>query len=354
MISVNILTNGFDTPNGLSFLFPLIVFKQKLNKRFKIKFFTKITKKLDKCDVLIIESKYFKNKWNNSFSNIIEQFKSWKRKKIRIIFCDTTDSSSWIKSEIFEFVDKYAKGQILKDKDLYLNKIYGNRVYSDYYYKNKKVKDKNIQFSQPLERNQLKKLCLSWNSGLSNYSLFYPIIYRYIPVKLSNFFFKFSKSYISPNLSKNIINCRFGSSYHLESIKYQRDKIKDLLNDYVRTDKINRFLYFREMRKTLISIVPFGYGEITLKDFESFMNGCILIKPNLDHMKTWPDFYIKEKTYIPFSWDLSNIVEKIEMIKKNKEKYKEIAIDGQKNYRKYTTGKDAADLFMKQFQKLIS
>ena len=354
MISVNILTNGFDTPKGLSFLFPIIVFKNKLSKRFKIKIFTKITKTLDECDVLIIESKFFKNKWNNFYYKIIEQFKSWKRKKIKIIFCDTTDSSSWIKSEIIEFVDKYAKGQLLKNKDLYLKKIYGNRLYANYYYKNKKVKDKNSQFSKPIKQEQLKKLCLSWNSGLSNYSLFSPIIYKYIPLKVSHFFFKFSDSFISPNLSKKIINCRFGSAYHLESIKYQRDQIKKILNYHVKTDKLNRILYFKELRKTMISVVPFGYGEITLKDFESFMNGCILAKPSLNHMNTWPEFYIEDKTYIPFSWDLSDIIEKIEMIKNNYTKYMDIASNGQKIYRKFTTGKDAADLFMEQFQKLIS
>ena len=104
----------------------------------------------------------------------------------------------------------------------------------------------------------------------------------------------------------------------------------------------------------MISVVPFGYGEITLKDFESFMNGCILAKPSLNHMDTWPDFYIEDKTYIPFSWDLSDIIEKIEMIKNNYNKYMDIAVNGQKIYRKFTTGKDAADLFMEQFQKLIS
>ena len=354
MISVNILTQGFDTPNGLSLLFPIIVFKNKLNKKYRIKIFSNITEKLDDCDVLIIESKYFKNKWKAFNHQIIEQFKIWRRKKIKIIFCDTTDSSSWIKSDILDFVDKYAKGQLLKNKELYLNKIYGDRIYADYYFKSKKVKDKDFQFSKPLKPNQLKKLCLSWNSGLSNYSLFSPIIYRYIPIKLSYFFFKFSDSFVIPNLSKKIINCRFGSAYHLESIKYQRDQIKKILKDHVKTEKLNRILYFKEMRKTMISVVPFGYGEITLKDFESFMNGCILAKPSLNHMDTWPDFYIEDKTYIPFSWDLLDIIEKIEMIKNNYTKYMDIAVNGQKIYRKFTTGKDAADLFMEQFQKLIS
>ena len=97
----------------------------------------------------------------NGISSIIKlssNLKVGKEKKIRIIFCDTTDSSSWIKSEIIEFVDKYAKGQLLKNKNLYLTKIYGNRLYADYYYKNQKVKDKNSQFSKPIKQEQLKTL----------------------------------------------------------------------------------------------------------------------------------------------------------------------------------------------------
>ena len=69
-----------------------------------------------------------------------------------MVFCDTTDSSSWIKSDILDYVYKYAKGQLLKNKDLYLKKIYANRVYAEYYFKNKKVLDiKNILL-------QLKKI----------------------------------------------------------------------------------------------------------------------------------------------------------------------------------------------------
>ena len=42
------------------------------------------------------------------------------------------------------------------------------------------------------------------------------------------------------------------------------------------------------------------------------------------------------------------------MIKENVEQYIEIAANGQKIYRKYTIGDEAADLFMNQFQKLLS
>ena len=93
--------------------------------------------------------------------------------------------------------------------------------------------------------------------------------------------------------------------------------MKKILKGYLKTDKLNRFSYFNEMKKTLLSIVPFGYGEITLKDFESFLNGCILMKPRMNHMETWPNFYIPEQTFISFPWNFDGLQEKIEEVRIN-------------------------------------
>ena len=97
MLFINILTKGFDSPNGLAFLFPIILFKKILGEKFKIKIYFKITKSIDNCDVLLIESKFYKDKWKSYHNEIITQLNSWKMKNIKVIFCDTTDSSSWIK-----------------------------------------------------------------------------------------------------------------------------------------------------------------------------------------------------------------------------------------------------------------
>ena len=81
MISVNILTKGFDTPNGLAFLFPIILFKKVLNEKFKIKIYFKIIESIECCDILLIESKFYRNEWKYSKEKIIQQFISWKKKK---------------------------------------------------------------------------------------------------------------------------------------------------------------------------------------------------------------------------------------------------------------------------------
>ena len=341
MVTVNILTKGFDSPNGLAFLFPIILFKNELKYKFKIKIYTKISKQIENCDFLLIESKYFRSKWQNYKYQILEKFIAWKEKKIKIIFCDTTDSASWLKSDVIKYVYKYAKGQLLNDKNLYLKPIYANRVYAEYYYNKKKVSDKNAELSTPITKALTKKLCLSWNSGLSNYSTLSPVLYRYIPLNFAEKFFNFSRKFVSPDKPRDLINCRFGNTYHLESIRYQRNEIRKILKDYIKTDKLNRLSYIKEMQRSLVSIVPFGYGEITLKDFESFLNGCILMKPRMDHMETWPNFYIANETYLPFSWNLDDLRNCVEEVESNYEKFRKISINGQELYKKYTINNKA-------------
>ena len=66
-----------------------------------------------------------------------------------MIYCDTADSSGWIQSEVFDYVDKYWKFQILKDKKLYLQKTYDRRLYTDYYYQI--LKKKKINSNHEIE-----------------------------------------------------------------------------------------------------------------------------------------------------------------------------------------------------------
>ena len=75
-------------------------------------------------------------------------------------------------------------------------------------------------------------------------------------------------------------------------------------------------------------------GRICYRDFESFSYGCLLLKPNMDHINTWPNYYLKNQTYISLDWDQTNSNE-LERIIDEKEKYKNIAELGYLNYFKY-------------------
>ena len=63
---------------------------------------------------------------------------------------------------------------------------------------------------------------------------------------------------------------------------------------------IKQNFIFQRTSKNYDQCCSFWLWEITLKDFESFMNGCILAKPSLNHMNTWPEFYMKIKHIFHF------------------------------------------------------
>ena len=60
----------------------------------------------------------------------------------------------------------------------------------------------------------------------------------------------------------------------------------------------------KELRQSKVVLSPFGRGEITLKDFEVFLTGGMLLKPSMEHMDTWPNFYTDGVTYQSHNCDL--------------------------------------------------
>ena len=119
------------------------------------------------------------------------------------------------------------------------------------------------------------------------------------------------------------------------------------------TQKVNRYKFYRELQNSKVVMSPFGLGEITLKDFEVFLSGSLLMKPNMDHMLTWPNFYTKD-TYIPFRWDLGDLSEKIEYILKNYEDFIQFAHNGQEVYRHYIASDEASREFVIRFSEIIN
>ena len=62
--------------------------------------------------------------------------------------------------------------------------------------------------------------------------------------------------------------------------------------------------YRKNMYESKFVVSPFGCGEICYRDYETFMAGAALIKPDMSHLETWPNLYIPNETYFPISWDI--------------------------------------------------
>ncbi len=78
------------------------------------------------------------------------------------------------------------------------------------------------------------------------------------------------------------------------------------------------------MRKSKCTLSPYGMGEVCFRDFEIIQFGSVMIKPDMSKVVTHPNIYIPYETYIPCNLDWSDLIEKIEWVKDNPKKCKEI------------------------------
>lgn len=66
------------------------------------------------------------------------------------------------------------------------------------------------------------------------------------------------------------------------------------------------------MRRCRLVFSPFGWGELCLRDYEAICSGCLLLKPDIAHLRTSPDVFVPGETYVPIRWDLSDLGEACE------------------------------------------
>ncbi|MCR6651232.1 MAG: glycosyltransferase [Cellvibrionaceae bacterium] len=75
--------------------------------------------------------------------------------------------------------------------------------------------------------------------------------------------------------------------------------------------------FLAEMARSKMCFSPFGYGEVCWRDYEAALYGSLLLKPDMDHLKTSPDIFIKDETYVAIAWDYSDLKEKVEFYSNN-------------------------------------
>ncbi|MAI28663.1 MAG: hypothetical protein CMP38_00500 [Rickettsiales bacterium] len=369
-------------------LFPIFKNKKKLKDLgYEVSFYKKICLKLFECQYLIIFSKSLIHQLKNETTifteegKIISFLKTAKKRVNKLIWFDSSDSTSVTHFEVMPYIDLYLKKQIFKNKNLYQRNFYGGRIFSDFYHKKFKVKDE-IEFKQfyPLKKKYFKKLNIAWNIGLGNvfetFNKTNIVLRRFFPFLVKDIY----KLDYHPFENKRFIDLMFrGSlSYSRNTIKFHRELIYKNCNEIVRKEKLvsvvgsnvinhklnNEILekakkrlsikeYMYIMRKSKISISPFGWGEIGARDFESIVSGSLLFKPHMNHMLTWPKFFVPFKTYIPLKWDFSDLDRRIKYYLNNYKISKKISMNAQNKFRK-SVSKEGMNEFCNHFIKQIN
>ena len=116
---------------------------------------------------------------------------------------------------------------------------------------------------------------------------------------------------------------------------------------------VSKKKYIKNMRISQAIFSPYGWGEICLRDFETYAGGAALIKPDMEHLVTWPDIYKKNETYLSLPWKMEEWENAISEILSDEDKLLMIAKNGQKAFKKLWT-KEGKEEFCKRFVKMVT
>jgi len=341
-----------------------------------------ISEKNLSSDVLIIFSKPIielvqeKEEVFQETGPIIQFLKKARSFAGKLIWFDSTDGAGMPHFEVMPYIDLYFKGLMYKDKTIYKKELYGGRLFTDYYHRNNSIIDENeIRPFHPLEDKYLHKLKLSWTLGLGDIYNLANIMRRKITSKFvdylpANYNFKF----VSPSTKRSIdVFLKFSATVERNTVSYHRkivlDRIKKIghenvkLNiytgangrsyiDLLKGDFFSFKKYHRVMSNSKLIIGPFSYGDINGRDYESIINGTLLLKPDISYIDVYPNLLINEETYLPFDWDLKNL--NLDMINKiiiEDTRRIELVKNAQKRYKSYFS-KQGLDQFCHRFIQL--
>jgi hypothetical protein len=311
-------------------LFPIITSKHCNNFSFMDQSNFRPTK--DKNKAILVLGKYFTILNKSEKNSLIYKLKN---EYERVIFFDDLDGTEIQFFEHFDHFDLYFKKQVYSDISNYLKDFVGNKAFTDYYAKHYGVlpiKPSNYNGQYKGGIKNLTKIKVAWNIGLGIYNPshgklreFLFQIFGITPIR----FIQKQYSIKRPNTFKDYDKCqaRFFYNPARNHIDFQRKLFLEKTSQHPSflSGAIDPLLYTQEIKKVKAVLSPFGFGEVCFRDFEAVLNGAILIKPEMDHITTWPNIYKPNETYIPIKWDASDLIEKVEYLLQNPKEFLEMS-----------------------------
>ena len=355
--SVHILTRPLEDQNVRAFWAPLLANRRLLESAgISITPFEKVSGALTDCDTLILTSSFWRGPWVERRDEALPFIEDCIGRAPQVLYFDRASTSGTINTDVLPLVERYYKTNLLKDRSHYQRPLYGLRQFTDYYHREYGVVDPQPAWSSPVEdAAELAKLRLSWNTALADYSLLGPrlsALYAKLPLAQ---LMRPATRFKAPSNDRSIeVSCRMGTAYKYETVAYQRRRLAEILDRFRSTDRVSKISYFKELRDSKVVTSPFGFSEVNYKDFETFISGALLLKPDMSHIETYPDLYEDGKTYVAHGWDLTDLSERVDRILADFPSHLHIAEAGQACYRGYTVGGDAAERFVRYFVDLLA
>jgi glycosyl transferase family 1 len=221
----------------------------------------------------------------------------------KLVYFDGDDDVCVQWPAVLRLVDLYVKKGVFADTENYLRPFVGKSNLTDYVSKEygTSFEKMDIPKSGVLESADLTKLHLGWSTALDD---------RHVDL--------FNEVKLSLSSRKDVdILCRASVpqdwSFPLRNAVVS--KLEPMCADYrvimsLPTTRVPRRQYYDELLRSRVCVSPFGYGEVCGRDIEAITCGCLLIKPNMSHIRSHPDVFVPGETYVPVRWDYADLAEK--------------------------------------------
>jgi hypothetical protein len=331
--------------------------------RLRFGFFSAISDSLCDCDILFLSSRYFhlEGQSPSGKQKVLETLSALNSKARKIIWFDLRDSSGNTQFEVIPYVSKYLKKQLLRDRGKYREPFYGNRVYTDYFHKQFGIEDSYVEESIPLPPGSERKLGISWNIGLHDNrggGLLRKLTYVLSDQLEALGGTEHRIAWRSCSAKREVhLVALFHQHYERNTVAFQRQRASQILAELRETgvitgEKLPRTRYLQLVGNAKMVLSLFGWGEICFRDFEAFMAGAALLRPDVSHLETWPDVYTAHETYWPVEWDLSDLVASYHHLLSHETLRLGLAQTGQARYRRLWT-REGRECFCERLGEIV-
>lgn len=350
---VHLVTAGFSSANGQGLLAPLIRLRRQLAAAgVEIVLFDAANEAAAACDVLAIESRALRGRWQNGDAQRI--LESAARRNPRIAYFDIQDSTGTLRPQALPFVRRYFKNQLLRDRSLYRESHYGGRLFTDFAHRQFGIVDREALRSEPVaDSADLAKLEVGWNAGFADYGpggILRREIYRRVPLSP---LIRRPSGFADPAAARPVgLGFRMTRRYARETVAFQRTETAMRLG-IGDEPRLGRGAFMRELARTRVVVSPFGWGEINLRDYEACIAGAAIVKPDMSHLETWPDLFVAGETYLPYRWDFDDLPDVVAGALGDESSTRAIAARAQASYRAAVASDQGDKAFCERFIALM-
>ncbi len=365
---INILTNHSAFTRGFYDLYPLFRWRKALARdgyRFRV-FNSHQADQVFNADILLLHHRYheqiikghyapkgFKAK-NADF--IVDFITTARQRGCKVVVFEGGDAGITWESAVLPAVDLMLKKQVYKDKSRYLRN--GNQPWLP----EDLPLPKHKRDIPAVREEDLAKIQVGWNIGLCDHRSLPRVVKKYYPLNSYTIPAAWYDrvDYTPPESDRPyLFSYRGGILQGVERYMNNRKKMYAALerdpaalgSQYFLGGKVPFSQYMQEMRQSKVGLSPFGWGEICYRDFEVFIAGSVLVKPDVSHLATFPDLYAEDQTYVAVAWDYADLNDKLAAIKNDYEPYRAIAQRAQQRFR---ANYESYAIFKTHFDGIVS